>query len=212
MNQQVNLYRPIFRKQEKKFSARAMLQAGVAIVVGVVVLYAVMLWQASAVRNELHQVERQLATATKRLQDASQKYGPSAKSQLLEDELTKLEKQVAARLQVRDLLSRGLFSNTTGFSEFFVAFARQRVNGVWLTGFEISGAGESMRLQGRTVDPAQVPRYVQRLSAERSLAGREFQVFTLSRPEKNTDKGDAAPPYVEFLFRTAQATEPERRP
>lgn len=212
MNQQVNLYRPIFRKQEKKFSARAMLQAGVVIVVGVVVLYAVMLWQASAARNELHQVERQLATATKRLQDASQKYGPSAKSQLLEDELTKLEKQVAARLQVRDLLSRGLFSNTTGFSEFFVAFARQRVSGVWLTGFEISGAGESMRLQGRTVDPAQVPRYVQRLSAERSLAGREFQVFTLSRPEKNSDQGDAAPPYVEFLFRTAQATEPERRP
>lgn len=209
MKQQINLYRPIFRKQQKKFSSLAMLQAGGAVVAGIVVLYGVMLWQASAARTELKQVERQLATANKRLQEVSQKFGPSAKSQLLEDQVTQLEKQVAARLQVRELLSRGLFSNTTGFSEFFVAFARQHVNGVWLTGFDIVGAGESMRLQGRTVDPAQVPRYVQRLSAERSLAGREFQVFTLSRPE---NKGEERQLYVEFLFRTAQAAESEPRP
>ena len=94
------------------------------------------------------------------------------------------------------MLGRGLFSNTTGFSEFFVAFARQHISGIWLTGFEISGSGESMRLQGRTIDPAQVPRYVQRLSAERSLIGKEFEVFTLARPEKKADKGDEASPYV----------------
>ena len=211
MNQQINLYRPIFRKQEKKFSARAMLQACAAIVIGVVALYAIMLWQAGGARTELQQVERQLAASSKRLQEVTQKYGPGAKSKVLEDEVTQLEKQVAARLQVRELLSRGLFSNTSGFSEFFVAFARQHVSGIWLTGFDIVGAGESMRLQGRTVDPAHVPRYVQRLSAERSLAGREFQVFTLSRPEKKGDKGEESP-YVEFLFRTAQATETERRP
>lgn len=209
MKQQINLYRPIFRKQQKKFSSLAMLQAGGAVVVGIAALYGVMLWQASAARSELKQVERQLAIASKRLQEASQKFGPGAKSQLLEDQVTQLEKQVAARLQVRELLSRGLFSNTTGFSEFFVAFARQHVNGVWLTGFDIVGAGESMRLQGRTVDPAQVPRYVQRLSAERSLAGREFQVFTLSRPEPT---GEERQPYIEFLFRTAQVAESEPRP
>lgn len=212
MNQQINLYRPIFRKQEKKFSARAMVQAGVAIVVGVLALYAVMLWEASGARSELQQAERQLAGANKRLQEVTEKFGPAAKNRTLEDEVTQLEKQVAARLQVRGLLSRGLFSNTSGFSEFFVAFARQHVDGIWLTGFDITGAGESMRLQGRTVDPAQVPRYVQRLSAERSLAGREFQVFTLSRPEKKTDNREDAPRYVEFLFRTAQVTEPEHRP
>lgn len=209
MKQQINLYRPIFRKQQKKFSSLAMLQAGGAVVVGIAALYGVMLWQASAARSELKQVERQLAIASKRLQEASQKFGPGAKSQLLEDQVTQLEKQVAARLQVRELLSRGLFSNTTGFSEFFVAFARQHVNGVWLTGFDIVGAGESMRLQGRTVDPAQVPRYVQRLSAERSLAGREFQVFTLSRPEPT---GEERQSYIEFLFRTAQVAESEPRP
>ncbi len=209
MSQQINLYRPIFRKQEKKFSSRAMLQAGGAIAVGVVVLYAFQFWQLRGVNAQLQQVESRLALATKQLNEASQKFGPGAKNQALEDQVAALEKQVAARLQVRQLLSRGFFSNTEGFSEFFVAFARQHMPGIWLTGFDITGSGESMQLQGRTVDPAQVPRYVQRLSAERPLAGKEFQVFTMSRPEK---KDGVAQPYVEFLFRTALAKEQERRP
>lgn len=200
MNQQINLYRPIFRKQEKKFSARAMLQAGGAIVAGIVVLYAFVVWQLSDVRSELRQVDSQLASSTKRLNDVSQKFGPGAKNQSLEDEVTKLEKQVSARVQVRELLKRGLFSNTVGFSEFFVAFARQHIPGIWLTGVEISGAGEGMRLQGRTIDPAQVPRYVQRLAAEPPLAGKEFQVFTMSRPDKKDGEGQH---YVDFQFRTA---------
>jgi len=137
----------------------------------------------------------------KRLDDATKQFGPGTKSKLLEDQVVDLEKQIAARLRVRELLGQGIFSNTTGYSDYFVAFARQHVSGLWLTGFDITGAGEDMRLQGRTSDPALVPRYVQRLSAEQPLAGKEFQVFTMSRP---SEKDGAAPePYVDFLFRTA---------
>lgn len=201
MIQQINLYRPIFRKQEKKFSAMAMLQAGSAILAGVVVILGLMMWQVHGLRQEVNQVDKQLLAANKRLEDASKNFGPGAKSKPLEDEVANLEKQVAARLRVRDLMTRGLFSNTSGYSDYLVAFARQHVPGIWLTGFDITGAGENMRLQGRTVNPAQVPRYMQRLSGEQVLAGREFQVFVMSRPEKKD--GQPEQPYVEFLFKTA---------
>jgi hypothetical protein len=197
--QQINLYRPIFRKQEKKFSALAMLQAGGAITVGIAIIYGLIGWQVGDLRAELRQVDKRLTASAKRLDDATKRFGPGTKSKLLEDQVADLEKQIAARLRVRELLSRGIFSNTTGYSDFFVAFARQHVSGIWLTGFDITGAGEELRLQGRTNDPALVPRYVQRLSSEQSLAGKEFQVFTLSRP---SDKDAVAAPYVEFLFRT----------
>ena len=206
MMQQVNLYRPIFRKQEKKFSALAMLQAGAAIVVGIAVIYGLIAWQVRDLRSELVQVDRRLAASTKRLDDATKRFGPGTKSKKLEDQVADLEKQIAARLRVRELLSRGLFSNTTGYSDYLVAFARQHVTGLWLTGFDIVGAGEDMRLQGQTSDPALVPRYVQRLSAEKPLAGKEFQIFTMSRP---VDKSDAVTsPYVDFLFRTGAKHEP----
>lgn len=201
MIQQINLYRPIFRKQEKKFSAMAMLQAGGAILAGVVVILGVMMWHVHGLRQEVSQADKQLATATKRLDDASKNFGPGAKSKPLEDEVANLEKQIGTRLRVRDLMTRGLFSNTSGYSNYFVAFARQHVSGIWLTGFDITGAGEDMRLQGRTVNPAQVPRYMQRLSGEQVLAGREFQVFVMSRPTKKD--GQPEQPYVEFLFKTA---------
>lgn len=206
MMQQINLYRPIFRKQEKKFSSLAMLQAGGAVLMGVVVIFALMWWQVRGLREDVRQAERQLATATKRLDEASKKFGPGAQSKTLQEEVSALEKQLATRLRVRDLLGRGLFSNTHGYSPFFVAFARQHLPGIWLTGFDIKGAGEEMRLQGRTTDPAQVPRYVQRLATEETLAGKEFQVFVLSRPQKKDNQ--PAEPYVEFLFQTGMQKEP----
>lgn len=207
MTQQINLYRPIFRKQEKKFSAMAMLQAGGAIVVGIVVIYGLMVWQVHGLRAELRQTDVRLAAATKRMNDATKRFGPGAKSRLLEDQVADLEKQIAARQRVRQLLSRGIFSNTTGYSDFLVAFARQHVAGVWLTDFDIAGAGEDMRLQGRATDPAQVPRFVQRLSAEKALAGKDFRVFVMSRPQE-TKARDTPAPYVEFLLRTGAAKEP----
>jgi hypothetical protein len=207
MMQQINLYHPIFRKQEKKFSALAMAQAGGAILAGVAVIYGVIWWQVHSIREDVVQADKQLAAVTKRFEEANQKFSSGAQGKTLEDKVANLEKQMAERLRIRDLLSRGYFSNATGYSDFFIAFARQHVNGIWLTGFGITGAGEDLRLQGRTTDPAQVPRYVQRLSAEQVLAGKEFQVFVMSRPEKK--QGEATEvPYLEFLFRTASSKEP----
>lgn len=210
MTQQINLYRPIFRKQEKKFSALAMLQAGVAIVIGIAVIYGLMLWQVRGLRQELRQTDSQLVASTKRLDDATRRFGPGTKSKLLQAQVAELERQIAAHRRVRELLNHGLFSNTTGYSDFLVAFARQHVPGVWLTGFDIVGAGEDMRVQGRTTDPAQVPRYVQRLSAEKVLAGKEFRVFTMARAS-DKDGSAVESPYVEFLFRTG-AAKPEKSP
>lgn len=206
MMQQINLYRPIFRKQEKKFSALAMLQAGGAILVGIAIIYGLIAWQVRDLRTELQRVDQRFAASTKRLDDATKRFGPGTKSKQLEDQVADLEKQIAARLRVRELLSRGIFSNTTGYSDYFVAFARQHVNGLWLTGFDIVGAGEDMLLQGQTSDPALVPRYVQRLSAEQALAGKEFQIFTMSRPAEKNDSTRS--PYVDFLFRTGSKKEP----
>jgi len=207
--QQINLYRPIFRKQEKKFSAVAMLQAGAAIVAGIVVIYVVMWWQIGSLRAEVRQADKQAAAAAKRLEDGLKRFGAGAKNKSLEDQVAELEKQIAARTRLHDLLGRGLFSNTSGYSEFFVALARQHVPGMWLTGFDITGAGEQMRLQGRTTDPAQVPRYVQRLAAEPVLAGKEFQVFVLTRMQEK-DGRRVEMPYVDFLLRTGASKEPSK--
>ena len=192
MSQQINLYQPIFRREEKKFSTVAMMQAVGLVALGVVALYGYSWWQSQVLKTELKRVEQNHAVASKRLADVTAKFGPRQGE--LDDEIARLEKEVAAKQQLREILQRGIFSNTSGFSNYLVSFARQHVPGVWLTGFDIVGSAEQMSLAGRTVNPELVPRYMQKLSLEKTLAGIEFRSFQMTRPEGM---------YVEFQARTA---------
>jgi hypothetical protein len=201
VSQQINLYQPIFRKEEKKFSTVAMLQAVGLVAVGVVLLYGFTWWQSEALKSELKRVEQSHATASKRLADAGQKFAPRTGAASIDTEIARLEGELVARQQIQEILRRGIFSNTRGFSDYFASFARQRVPGVWLTGFDITGAAEEMSLAGRTTNPELVPRYMQKLSSEKTLAGIEFRAFQMSRPGPDAKGPDAM--FVEFQARTA---------
>ena len=200
MTQQVNLYQPIFRKEEKKFSTVAMLQAIGLVAIGVVLMYAYTWWQIGALKSELTRVEQNRATAAKRLADASEKFGKTTVS-TMDSEIARMEREIVAKQRIQEILQRGVFSNTSGFSGYFVSFARQSIPGVWLTGFDITGSADQMMLAGRSTNPELVPRYMQKLSKEKTLSGIVFNVFQMNRPAP--DAKDANSNYIEFQIRTA---------
>ncbi|BAV32714.1 hypothetical protein SCL_0392 [Sulfuricaulis limicola] len=201
MSQQINLYQPIFRKEEKKFSAVAMLQSVGLVAIGVAALYAFMWWQTGALKSELRRAEQSHVEASKRLADAAARFGQRKGPSSLDTEISRLEGEIVAKQQLQEILQRGVFSNTSGFSDYFASFARQLVPGVWLTGFDITGAGEEMSLAGRTTNPELVPRYMQKLSSEKSLSGIEFRTFQMSRPEPDAKNPETV--FVEFQAKTA---------
>jgi len=212
IQQQINLYHPIFRKQEKKFSAKAMFQAGAAVLVGIVLMYAYSAWQLGSLRQYSAQIDREMAAVTKQIEKMGKQLAGRQADQALQNEIKRLESLVDASQRLRAILQRERFGNTVGFSEHLIAFARQHVAGVWLTGVSIQGAGADMTVEGRTTDPELVPKYLQKLSAETSLSGTQFQTFVMNRPdEKATDSKAAtkkpadakvAANYVEFLVKT----------
>lgn len=208
MSQQVNLYQPIFRKQKRKFSAKAILQATVAMVLGIVALYGYTWWQVRELRNEAIQTDKQLATMTARLDEVTKQFAARLMSKTLQEQVTALEKRVAEKQNLQQTLQGATLTNTQGFSDYFVAFARQHVPGIWLTSFSIVGSTEQLTLQGRSSDPEIVPRYIQRLSAEPRLGGIEFRTFQMSRPA--ADPKGAPVSYVDFLVRTDSPKSPAR--
>ncbi len=201
MSQQINLFQPAFRKEPKRFSATTLLYACSVVLVFIVLLYGIGYWQLRGLRTELATVERQQTALAARLDEVGRKFRPSAKTQFLEKEIARLEALIAAKSGVREILERGVFANTEGYSEYLLAFARQHIAGVWLTGFGIAGAGERLTLKGRTTVPELVPQYMQRLAKEQKLAGIEFQIFRMARPQNEASKG--SPAFVEFLATTA---------
>jgi hypothetical protein len=207
VNQQINLYHPIFRKEEKKFSAATMLQAGVVVLTGVVLMYGYSWWRTQALRVQLRDINAQHTAAIARLGDISTKLPMRHGDPRLEQEARDLEKRIQAVQQIRTVARADLFKGAPGYSDYLVALARQSTAGLWLTGLTITGAGESLVLAGRTNYPELVPGYLQRLSGEQTLAGLQFEIFQLTRPVRiaaDDEKGvaEVLEPYVQFEVRS----------
>lgn len=199
MSQQINLYQPIFRKERRKFSATAMLQAIVLMLLGVGAMYGYTRWQVQQLRTEVMQTDKQLAGLTKKLDDISRQFGERLQSKDIQARIVDIQNQVNEKQRLKETLSGAQF-NTQGFSDYFIAFARQHIQGVWLTGLDITGAADVLTIRGRSTNPELVPRYLQRLSTEQRLSGIEFRTFEMSRPA--VDPKSSALPYIEFLART----------
>lgn len=183
MSQQINLFNPIFLKQKKVFTATPMAQALVIILTGTLALA----WYAQRGVAELDR--RAAAGATllagreARLNKAAAQFAPRAKSPLLAAEIADAEAQLQALHEVEGVLRNGSLGNTSGYAEYFRAFARQNVSGLWLTGVNIVGAGADIGVQGRAMQATMIPNYIARLTAEKVMHGKTFASLKIDRPE-----------------------------
>jgi hypothetical protein len=211
VSQQINLFNPIFLKQEKLFSAVTMAQALGLILLGSAVLIAYSYYKSSSLSIEAAANTTQLALAQTQLARINAEFGPRQKSKLIEDDIQKTEIEVKSLQQVFDILQKGEFGNTKGYAEYLRAFSRQILGGVWLTGFSIYGAGNEIGLQGRALQPELVPAYIGRLKREPVMQGKSFATLEMQLPlVDQVGKGDAATAklrvpagYIEFNLQSS---------
>ncbi len=188
MSQQINLFNPLFLRQEKYFSARTMAQSLGLIALGLAVLCAYALVQTRELERLAGDYGRQLAAQ----RDQFVKLGAQGRSKLLEAEVARLESDQRARIAVLDLIQGGQFGNTLGFSRYFAAFGRHAMRGVWLTGFSIGESGNELKIRGRVLYPDLVPAYLKALNAEDVMRGRLVTELKLAaKDESATRRGGA---------------------
>ncbi len=219
MSQQINLYNPLFLKQEKYFSARTMLQALALIALGLAILYSYALIQTRGVQRTAEQQELQLVAQRDLMIKLAAQLPSQERSKALQSEVARAEEALRARQATLQALGTGELGNTTGYSDFFAAFGRQALPGVWLTGFSISDSGNELVVQGRALRPELVPAYLRALNGEPMMRGR--RVTELKLAAKSVARGAAGSEqkgperFVEFALaaplRLAEAT-PEKAP
>jgi hypothetical protein len=195
VSQQVNLYQPVFRKQQRVFSSRAMLTGVTAVGLGLMLIYGYGRWEVHGLQRDLIGLQGQRAAATKQLLGLKELIPARGKSQLLDAEVARTERELERKRQAAALLSGGGLGNTSGFSGFLAGLARQHLDGLWLTGVRIAEGGVSLTISGRALSPERIPAFVQRLTRESAFAGRHFDTLKMERPEKD---GDA----IEFVLGT----------
>ena len=214
MSQQINLFNPIFLKQEKLFSAVTMAQALGLVLLGSAVLIAYSYYQSSSLGIQAAASTTQLALAQTQLAKFTADFGSRQKSKLIEDDIKNTEAETKSLQQVFDILQKGEFGNTKGYAEYLRAFSRQIIGGVWLTGFSIHGAGSEIGLQGRALQPELVPAYISRLKREPIMQGKSFATLEMQLPMVDQPgKGGLANPkqrisagYIEFNLQSSGMT------
>ena len=188
MKQQINLYQPVFREPKEAFSAIAMLPV---FAVSLAVLSA---WYGYEFYQLRHFEAEQAATMTNlnhmrgRVAELEAKQREQTPSKLLDSEIRRASREVDRRIQIVDVLSKGSFGNTRGFSKQFEALARQHVDGSWLTSINLHGGGLFVSLKGMTHAPELVPIYLQRLLTEDAFADVAFNVMALERSPGHKDQ------------------------
>jgi hypothetical protein len=78
-------------------------------------------------------------------------------------------------------LPTGVMGSSAGYSEYLRAFARQTVQGLWLTSIQIGEGGAQLTLSGRALQPDLVPVLIGRLKQESVLRGRPLEALVITR-------------------------------
>jgi hypothetical protein len=211
MSQQINLFNPAFLQQKKVFTATAM-----AISLGVLALGLAAVGVAAKLRADSLQVQAkagaaQLDKSRKRLASVTAEFAPRQQDPKLAEELALAQGELGDLKDVAGVIERGELGNTQGYAEYFRALARQSVDGLWLTGVSIAGAGLDIGVRGRAMDPALVPGFLGRLRNERVMQGKPVGSLQIGEPAplkvlKDGKESSAPAPYVEFSL---QSTPPK---
>jgi hypothetical protein len=206
MSQQINLFNPIFMKQRKYFSLLAMLQALGMIIAGSLIFYGYAIYQVDQLKLQSEENTKRYNSEQLRQARFVAEFSPLQSNQILQNEVQQLERQTAEQNEIIEMLKSGTVGNTTGYSEYMRAFSRQLVQGLWLTGFKVSGNAAQISLSGGVLNPELLPAYIQRLGRERIMKGKTFSSLIMQQPKADESAtasqkaAFAARRYVEFTL------------
>ena len=183
--QEINLFQPLLRKQVDRFSGRNILNISGLVLVGFLLISGVFFWHVTSIKGEAEALQVKQKLTTERLAEVSKKFKPKRKSTVLEYEVKQGAAELSMKRKILGAIDDIPVISTKGFAGFLEGMARQHVNGLWLTGFKISGGGNDMNISGRSLDPALVPAYLKKLSGEQVFHGVDFETFSMNRAKDN---------------------------
>ncbi len=203
VHQDINLYQPDFRAEDKVFSAMAIAMNLGALTAGLLVITLVTWWHVASVEREIARLgtqdaghERLIAEGKLLLEKAGSPEEQQARLRALAIELDR--RQLALRS-----LDHSEGAMALGFAARMEALAHQHVDGLWVTGATFTAASHGFALTGSAVTADLVPLYLQALATEPALKGTR-----LDRLEIERQKGSAAG-HVDFAVSSSESLMPK---
>jgi hypothetical protein len=207
MSQQINLFNPAFLQQKKVFTASAMAISLGVLALGLAGVGVAAKLRVASLQARMDAGAAQLDKSQKRLASVTAEFAPRQQDAKLAEEVALAQGELGDLKDVAGVIERGELGNTQGYAEYFRALARQSVDGLWLTGVSIAGAGLDIGVRGRAMDPALVPGFLGRLRNERVMQGKPVGSLQIGEAAalkvvKDGKEASAPAPYVEFSLQS----------
>jgi len=212
--QQINLFNDLFEQKTQRVTARTMAIGGGVLALGLAGVAVHAKLGTDRLQREFDTNAARQAQVQKRLASVNADYAPRRKDATLDAALIEANGQLDALRRVADTIKRGDLGNTQGYAEYFRALARQRVEGLWLTGVSVAGAGQEIGVRGRAMDPALVPGFLGRLRNEPVMQGKPVGSLQIGEAAavkvagKDGKEASTPAPYVEFSLQSAPQGKP----
>ncbi|MDO8464485.1 MAG: PilN domain-containing protein [Gallionella sp.] len=200
MSLQINLLNPLLKKRSSYFSLLTMLQALGFIILGSLLFYGYAVYQERLLNNQFGEDTKRFDAEKARMILLEAEFSPQQTNQALQEEVQQLEKKLAAQAELIETLKASAGGNTAGYSEYMRAFARQALQGLWLTGFKVVGDAAEISLSGAALNPELLPVYIQRLGKEKIMHGKTFSTLQIQTSAGKEPSSASPPRYVEFTL------------
>jgi len=204
VTQQVNLYNPALAPTVERVSGRLALRAMAALCLCALTAAVAARFESARIVGLAAQQDAKLTALQGEVTRMASEAAARKPDAAVVAEFDSLQALVEGRRLVMARLERGDLGDTGGVSEYLRAFARQRMDGIWLTGLTIGGSGREITVQGRMLDARLLPDYLGRLREEAALRGRAFATLAMETPmPAGGEHAQATPAYLEFRLATA---------
>lgn len=202
MNQQINLYQPMFRKQQVVFSARTTLALAIGFLVLLAIWWALLDQRVDSLETQLQRQQALEGQLSERLAQLNSESSDRQPDPALADEVERLGQRVDTLQSSRELVRRRIPAEPVAVSERLAALGRQHPEGLWLTGIEIADNGREISFRGRMLNSPMLPEFLARLGREPVFSGQSFRQLQLKQP-------DDAGPGLQFTISTKEPETPE---
>lgn len=166
MYQQINLYQPVFRHEQKVFSALTLLQLLGVMVLVLVGLYGGLRWQLGQLEGNRAALEAQRQQLTGQIETLEQA-AAGGELETLDSRIAELEQQTAMLDRVLGEMD-AFQAPQQQFSSLLTGLAQVRTPGLWLTRIELLADGGAT-LEGHAWQPERIPRYLEQLGDSERL-------------------------------------------
>jgi hypothetical protein len=179
MHQQINLFQPVFRKQQKVFSAATLAQIAAAVLVLLAAIFGHVRWTLASMERSAEALQQQHEHIRNQIGSLEAAY-QTPDTEALDAEIAQLMADIDQRSSLLVQFDQLVVEHRSGFAERFRALAEQHVPGLWLEGVTVSGEGQ-MEIRGITLDAKLVPGYLQHLQTRQGLSATSFETVSMKR-------------------------------